>query len=697
MSTIIELKEESIENSQSNNYIPERTGDYTCQVGEITLFKGDQLAIRSAFIDQVAENTDLIEVLADGINGTNSATLSLKFGYYVQDWGSTPTDAVGATPEGNSISRNIFLPEDLRPAQGPIDGITYPQGQPNGQLYIGCNVAFHNTPAAKANLAMLTGISIGIANVKNSKDSSQKNIRVGYFRYQTVLSTDAKPIYKNVTIVFQKSGFLDRYHAPPNQYVDINDTNVSTYIRFGKNDHVTGGPTTTPGFKFPLAMRRGTFEVNYSTYNNKETRKNGTFDHYMRMFEDDHLLLGGVVQSDMEAGGTYDVTEVTQQVTIPAKSYQPEDLAQQISAAFASVDPDPLPNHEVKNNFISTNRLITTTDNYNTNFVDNPFIRNAVPGYPGDAADGMLSPAQQEQIFGNWVADDGFQIMQRQSVTNNFRNQVIGTNSFDVHFDGSRFSIQSMHTPIYDNNGNNIVKSIQCVQTKDGVQKTTRRFANKSSGIFLTDLQPTYLWFKIMKFSDSIKVGAHTGGSTTLSVPTIPASATNVNCVVPRVNLVDGVNITGDIVSLGSVMSAPSNNVGILWDETLPFNNKKMIESQTIPILADLFNSNDTKAEKNGYYQLEIDCGINSTDIRGQDSPNNKIKAIISKYYTDKSYLSSYSEGAIPYIHTSDIPLTLSQFKVRILDSKGRLASINNQIGPDNTVFMEITRGDIEK
>ena len=108
MSTIIELKEESIENSQSNNYIPERTGDYTCQVGEITLFKGDQLSIRSAFIDQVAENTDLIEVLADGINGENTATLSLQFGYYVQDWGATPTDAVGGTPEGNSITRNII-------------------------------------------------------------------------------------------------------------------------------------------------------------------------------------------------------------------------------------------------------------------------------------------------------------------------------------------------------------------------------------------------------------------------------------------------------------------------------------------------------------------------------------------------------------------------------------------------------------
>ena len=686
---IIELKELSRDNAQNSNYIPEHTGDYTCQVGEVTLYKGDQLSLRSAFIDQVGESSDLIEVLSDDPDDT-TATITLTFGYYVQDWGGTPTDAIPATntPEGTTLTRCSFIPADPRAAVAPpTSTINYPEGQPNGQLYIGCNVAFHTGGGQQANLSLLTGFNLFLNDEKSSKDSKQKGIRVGYFKYEDVKSTDAKRIFHSVTIVFNKVDALAEYNSKESKIL-IENGNANKYIRFGKNDHSGGGPTTTGGFRFPLPMRRGTWQVNYTPYSNKESRRNGTYDHYQRMVLQDGLNLGTLQEDNMTFGGTYTPSTFTQQITIPAKSYEPEDLAMALSAGFSQVDSDPLPNHQIRDNFVSTNKLITTTTNFNTNFVDNPLINNDVPGY------GSLTPEQQEQVFGNFVADDGYQIMQIQSVAPNKVNQFLGTTNFDIHYDGSRFSIQQMHTPIFDNNGNNIIKSVQSYQVKGpvGSQIITEsmRFANKSSGIFLTDIQPSYLWFNRMKFSTHIL--ASQTGTSTIAVPSIPAGGPNVNAIVPQFELTDGVHITGDIISIGSVQPPPSNNEGVNWQDATNFNNRKMIESQTIPILADLYNNTDNEKEKNGYYQIEIDCGINSIDIRGQDNPNNKIKGIISKYYTDKSYLSSYNEGAIPYIHTSDIPLTLSQFKVRILDSRGELASINNQIGADNTVFMDITR-----
>lgn len=692
--TIIELKEKGLHNAQDSNYIIGNNGDYTCQVGEITLNKGDTLSIKSAFIDQIAENSDLISVEPDEEDG-NTATLSLTYGYYICDWGGTPTDPITdndghiTSPAGTSLTRNTFIPTDTRAGQ-TVDGVTYPQGQPNGQLYLGSNVSFHGTAPEKANLSLLTGFTIGLQpnkNTKATKSSRQKNIRVGYFKYEDVKSTDANRIYHYLTIVFNKTAGLDEYNSKK-PFVTIDNETAGTYIRYGKNDHVGGGPSTSSGIRFPIPMRRGSFTTNTDAHYSKHSRKNGTYDHFIRMFSDDQLKFGVAQEANMTAGGTYHLSTFTQQVTIPAKSYEPEDLAIQISTAFSQVDPNPLPSHEIARNFYSTNNLITTTNNFNTNFVANPETGYQPVGYPG-----VLGIAQIEQVYGNFVADDGYQIAQIQTIENNQQNQFIGTTNFDVHYDGSRFLIQQMHTPIFDNNGNNIVISLQSPQTKGGVQTVTRRFANKSSGIFITDLQPNYLWFQRMKFDESIK--AQVGGAETLDVPSIPAGST-VTCMVPTMTLIDGVNITGDMVSIGGILVPPSNNEAVNWQSAGAFNLRKTIENQQIPILADLFDSNDDPKEKNGYYQLEIDCGINNSDIRGQDESNNKIKAIISKFYTDKSYLSSYNEGAIPYVHNSDIPITLSQFKVRILDSKGKLASINNDIGDDNTVFMEIIRANPE-
>ena len=77
----------------------------------------------------------------------------------------------------------------------------------------------------------------------------------------------------------------------------------------------------------------------------------------------------------------------------------------------------------------------------------------------------------------------------------------------------------------------------------------------------------------------------------------------------------------------------------------------------------------------------------------GKDVSNNKIKAIVSRFYTQDSYTSCYNEGAIAYTHQSNEPLQLSNFNVRVLNGDGVLASLHEDLGEDNTIFMEVIRG----
>ena len=66
-----------------------------------------------------------------------------------------------------------------------------------------------------------------------------------------------------------------------------------------------------------------------------------------------------------------------------------------------------------------------------------------------------------------------------------------------------------------------------------------------------------------------------------------------------------------------------------------------------------------------------------------------KIQSIISKFYSQNSFTSSYSEGSIPYVHLSNEPLYINDFQVRILDPDNKLS---RNIGENNSIFLEIVK-----
>ncbi len=99
-----------------------------------------------------------------------------------------------------------------------------------------------------------------------------------------------------------------------------------------------------------------------------------------------------------------------------------------------------------------------------------------------------------------------------------------------------------------------------------------------------------------------------------------------------------------------------------------------------------------------GYFYIEIGCGIYNEIVGGVDDEGNtqhttNIQGIVNRYYSLGAYTSGSTDSSLIYRHTGD-PLYINQIKCRILDSDKNLAT---SIGDDNTIFLEIVRGQGEK
>ena len=87
--------------------------------------------------------------------------------------------------------------------------------------------------------------------------------------------------------------------------------------------------------------------------------------------------------------------------------------------------------------------------------------------------------------------------------------------------------------------------------------------------------------------------------------------------------------------------------------------------------------------------KLEISMPSIRQDLIQSNSTNSNIQAVIGRFYQAASYTSAYNEGSIPYIYDGDEPVLLSDFKVRILQPDGQLAT---DLGKTSTIFMEVVK-----
>ena len=658
--TIIQLSEKNNKHSEQNNSAD--NGDWTTNVENITLYKGDMLQMRSCFIDTVVQNSQLIDVEPDN-DTVDYMTLGVEHGYYLCEWGSTPTGIVPEVPAG----------PDGSPAAIPAvpDETNANERTGNGHQYINCikQTGLGPNPAP---VVRLDGFSIKL--IDNKVDSGDGKYRRAYFKYEAPGSLPGE--FTKIKFQLKKNGNLSgkgkKYGTT--SFQKITTINQADYI------------VTSDGKPLlPLLMlgRYGflpdtTFAPPNPTTGTGGTSNKEVLANLKAMTTQDHLNPAIEIDSApiTSAGGVFKPNTYRQQFRIPAKKYQPEELAVKLSLILSNVNKTGDANHQTTSEFFSANTFITTTDNL--------------------AKDNSTDPttAANYEKFCNFTKDDGEEIVTKETglapaiPSQNhllMANEFFGTNTVDVSFNNNLFQITQIHNSILDNDANSV--TISCIDKKVG--STFRTVANKAGGIYFTDLQPYDFWFNKMKFNPSMLT------KTTFTENTISindGTGTPIEYYVPIIPLVDGLNITGDIVGLGSTSRKPEGNFYNWEDAPTTADRNINIESQYIPILGNpVFNDNEV--QESGYYQIEVDAGINHAHIKGQQEQNNKIKAIISKFYDQNAYTSAYSEGSVTYEHTSEQPVELSQFRIRILNSKGELASQYEQLGDDNTVFMEIIRG----
>ena len=249
----------------------------------------------------------------------------------------------------------------------------------------------------------------------------------------------------------------------------------------------------------------------------------------------------------------------------------------------------------------------------------------------------------------------------------------------------NKFVISIMNNPMY-------VSGAVAVKSMEIGNSGNYFIANKNAGIAFCDLQPPSVWFKKFGFSSDILIKPNytfhstIGTLTDIEIPRFSGEGFQMTTEPFNPPILDGVNTTGSFKGLDIVINKTNQGGGD------PYGQQML---QVKDISASTITQNQIYAETSlqqqkytyGYYMLEVDFGI-SQYLTGKNTYANKIQSIISRFYSNDSYTSAYSEGSIPYIHRGQT-IKLNKFKIRILKDTGELA---DDIGPNNTIFMELNR-----
>mgnify|MGYP003653260112 CR=1 FL=1 len=273
-------------------------------------------------------------------------------------------------------------------------------------------------------------------------------------------------------------------------------------------------------------------------------------------------------------------------------------------------------------------------------------------------------------------------------------NFLFGSTQVGMEFDQeqSKFFFSQLHSPYYIQKANTSTMGTKFTTVLDptgaAFNPSINFVANKIGGVGFTELKPETVWFKKLGFSPDVITnfgvrnfdGAGKQDADYTEVKAGGISITNLSPI--TFTLTDGVNVTGNFTSLDSALNKSTPRVA---PDLATLEDTSQIIKQIYAV-----NGINTGGSL-PYYLIEIEGkGINS-DIRGSvDSAiqNNKISAIVSRYYQTLSYTSSMDgSGAIPYIHKGQ-PLIIDSFKVRILDPNGELT---DNIQDSNVVFLQHT------
>lgn len=343
-------------------------------------------------------------------------------------------------------------------------------------------------------------------------------------------------------------------------------------------------------------------------------------------------------------------------------------------------------NKEINNSLSRKILVANSTNDYSKNIFnngDNSFFTTVSTTYYKMLELGFSEPYNPTDLL--WVSTDDpdlcFQI--KLEATSTFLNQWIGASQIQLEYDTvyNKFKFVYFHTPIYDYQGNIILKNDVYSENNETFLNTIGTY----SGVILTQCDDFFL--------NDLGFGALFGENKVVlsSDDTISAGDFEGQTLTLENGLKIGINTTSGYVGNANLFrnsdgATPPNAVFEIVPTPDQYKTLQTTTGDTYEIYAEKEINSQTLSS--GYYLLELDCLTNNTMIN-KDDILSKISGIVSRYYTVGSYTSAGGESSLTYIHQSEIPLTISTFRVRILNDDKQLAS---DIGDDNSLYIQIER-----
>ena len=664
---IIELNQNDVENTEVYG-----SGDYVTSLKKpVVIEKGDQVQLKSVFLDTRVANSKKIILKGDPLpNGgeSDTATISMTIGYY-------KTDILGTFETIPALKTTNYFeaPIRLQPAEnGSFTGKPFP--------------AFFKRPSSEDIYLNLESITFeyvcGRNNIKTFK------IDIPSLDYKTTATFNFAEGWEattgNVYVTTDKDTGLSKVTLDSSNYQDI-------LLSDGFSSNVKGFPVLIPDpTKLPVPQ---TIENTYVKPNNTQG--------------------DGVISiSTSDYGSTDEVFELYTnklELKLPKGLYDAENIAEVINSKAVSLGYGGVNTSKsyavTENPLLRTIQQVKIDDNKDLSFFDITPENNVKRFFTYDAGDGAVASI-------------------------NKLNYYIGSSQFGLSYNSSQDKMEflQLHNSLYNSkfkpSGADEGEGTPTETSRDpevrisknshfGQQSLNKLYvANKNSGIFFTALEPEYLWFDEFKFNRNILVGLETQtqtfdfGSTPVGGVHTP-DLRNVRINAPA-NLTEGINITSDesgvdeliqkSLSIGVNRDPNAGGIGdYIAGSATAFDIQRGVTTDFPEIITNVINPQGIVAEEQlgesikdegGYFKIEVSMDGVRSDVRGYGE-NNKIQSIVSKFYSQNSFTSGYNEGSITYIHNSDEPLVLNDFRVRVLDPNNQLSK---SIGDSNAVFLEVVK-----
>jgi len=646
-STIVQLREKDNLDKTSDNSV---SGKFTCHFDKpIVVEQGDQLAIKSVYLDTRATDDQEIEIddSCDEFNINHILYLNnhLSGGTYDADFAFFQDDSKPVIAQPNSKKYFVGQLHDVT-AVGDLKNLT-------STFLFASDADPHGNPPIPSAQGSLDGkTSGGVLNFWYYAFDANAPART---------ATDPRPPNWPSAIAT-----ADIYPCP----AKYKPTLINLYA-----------PAVGSGgnINFQLLSKKGTQDYVLNIHFLEDPRTQDNLHLYGPTSKEDPNVndwvsenlnweVGDFVTQDdtspVEGNGLFRATEFNVAFPIEHGKYTPDGLAKYITDRLSNIK---MTSTGVGGNFNSNlsggDFGIQTFPTKNAYFTSCEQVRN-------DSDFGM------NNVENYYIAEDGQSVLSIDKPPS--ANYVIGASQMALIFDPSfsKFIFQQIHSPILDGNGSSIIEYVQQAQT--GVYNV----APQHSGVVFThnmSQKMNTLLFQKMGFDGSMLVDTSSG-----ALPRIASmnSGGLLNMLLYDLNIIEGVNATGGLSSIDTAYKK-----GFTYPVVPSFGDLASVSTVLLnSIMGSAITIGDVGSVANAYFQIEI-TGLPNTNVINNGL--GKVQAIIGRYYATSDFTESQqATGSIPYIHSGS-PFYISSLNIRVLDPDG---GISNSISNDNTIFLEILK-----